>query len=154
MGRWRRSGAFRRIAGPDLDAAAEAIAAVGLSGLERRSIGTLSGGQLQRALFARLLLQDSRLLILDEPFSAIDRRTTSDLLALIQRWHGERRTIVAVLHDLDLVRENFPDTLLIAREPVAWGPTAETMRPEHLLAARRMSEAWDDDAAVCAHGAA
>jgi zinc/manganese transport system ATP-binding protein len=150
MGRWRHSGVFRRIAGPDLEAIAEAIAAVGLSGLEQRPIGTLSGGQLQRALFARLLLQDSRLLILDEPFAAIDRRTTADLLALIRRWHGERRTIVAVLHDHDIVRETFPDTLLIAREPVSWGPTAEAMRPENLLAARRMSEGWDDDAAVCA----
>lgn len=154
MGRWPRSGAFRRIAGPDLDAVAEAIAAVGLTGLERRAIGTLSGGQLQRALFARLLLQDARLLILDEPFAAIDRRTTADLLALIRRWHGEQRTIIAVLHDHDLVREHFPDTLLIAREPVAWGPTAEAMRPEHLLAARQMSEGWDDDAPVCAGSAA
>ena len=154
MGRWRRSGAFRRIAGPDLAAIEEAIAAVGLTGLERRPIGTLSGGQLQRALFARLLLQDARLLILDEPFSAIDRRTTADLLALIRRWHGEQRTIIAVLHDLDLVAENFPDTLLIAREPVAWGPTAEAMRPEHLLAARRMSESWDEDASPCERSAA
>lgn len=154
MGRWRRSGAFRRIAGSDLDLAREAIAAVGLTGLERRTIGTLSGGQLQRALFARMLLQDARLLILDEPFSAIDRRTTADLLRLVHRWHGENRTIIAVLHDLDLVQEHFPDTLLIAREPVAWGPTAEAMRSENLLAARRMSEAWDDDAAVCARSAA
>jgi zinc/manganese transport system ATP-binding protein len=149
MGRWRQSGAFRRIARSDLGLIDEAIAAVGLTGLERRTIGTLSGGQLQRALFARMLLQDARLLILDEPFTAIDRRTTADLLALVHRWHGENRTIIAVLHDFDLVQEHFPDTLLIAREPVAWGTTSEAMRPENLLAARRMSEAWDDDAAVC-----
>lgn len=154
MGRWRQAGAFKRIAGPDLALIREAIAAVGLTGLERRTIGTLSGGQLQRALFARMLLQDARLLILDEPFSAIDRRTTTDLLALVHRWHGENRTIIAVLHDLDLVQEHFPDTLLIAREPVAWGTTAETMRPENLLAARQMSEAWDEDAAVCERSAA
>jgi zinc/manganese transport system ATP-binding protein len=154
MGRWRQAGAFRRIAGPDLGLIGEAIAAVGLTGLERRPIGTLSGGQLQRALFARMLLQDARLLILDEPFSAIDRRTTADLLALVHRWHGENRTIIAVLHDFDLVREHFPDALLIAREPVAWGATGETMRPENLLAARTMSEGWDDDAAACARSAA
>jgi zinc/manganese transport system ATP-binding protein len=154
MGRLRQSGAFRRIAGPELDLTREAIAAVGLTGLDRRPIGTLSGGQLQRALFARMLLQDARLLILDEPFSAIDRRTTADLLALVHRWHGENRTIIAVLHDLDVVQEHFPDTLLIAREPIAWGSTAETMRPENLLAARRMSEAWNDDAAACVRSAA
>lgn len=154
MGRWRRSGAFRRIARDDLKQIDAAIAAVGLSGLEHRVIGTLSGGQLQRALFARMLLQDARLLILDEPFTAIDRRTTADLLALVHRWHGENRTIIAVLHDFELVQEHFPDTLLIAREPVAWGSTAAAMRPENLLAARQMSEAWDDDAAVCDRSAA
>jgi zinc/manganese transport system ATP-binding protein len=154
IGRWRRAGAFRRIARDDLDQIDAAIAAVGLGGLEHRVIGTLSGGQLQRALFARMLLQDARLLILDEPFTAIDRRTTADLLALVHRWHGENRTIIAVLHDFELVQEHFPDTLLIAREPVAWGATAEAMRPENLLAARQMSEAWDDDAAVCDRSAA
>lgn len=154
MGAWRRAGAFRRLSGPLLEATREAIIAVGLEGLEGRTIGTLSGGQLQRALFARMLLQDARLLILDEPFTAIDMRTTADLLALVRRWHGENRTIIAVLHDLDIVREHFPETLLIAREPVDWGITADVLRPETLLRARRIGEAWDEDAGVCMRGAA
>lgn len=153
-GHWGRLGAFRRIAGHHLAQVSEAIATVGLGGLEARPIATLSGGQLQRALFARMLLQDARLLVLDEPFTAIDRRTTADLIALVRRWHGEERTIIAVLHDIDLVREHFPDTLLIAREPVAWGPTAETLSPANLLRARQMGEGWDDDAEVCERGAA
>ena len=79
------------------------------------------GGQMQRVLFARLLLQDAELILLDEPFTAIDSRTTRDLLDLVSRWHDEARTVVAVLHDMDIVREIFPETLLIAREPIAWG---------------------------------
>ena len=149
LGLWRKIGPFRRIG---TDAAArveEAMAAVGLAGFERRPVGTLSGGQLQRALFARMLLQDARLLLLDEPFTAIDARTVADLLALVGRWHGEGRTIVAVLHDLELVRASIPETLLIAREPIAWGPTATVLTPENLLAARRMGEAWDEAAPVC-----
>lgn len=149
LGLWRRIGAFRRIGRAVTARVEEALAAVGLAGFERRVVGTLSGGQLQRALFARMLLQDARLLLLDEPFTAIDARTVADLLALVQRWHGERRTIVAVLHDLDLVRAAIPQTLLIAREPVAWGATGSVLTPENLLAARRMGEAWDEAAAVC-----
>ncbi|MFO1350707.1 MAG: metal ABC transporter ATP-binding protein [Gammaproteobacteria bacterium] len=150
LGHWRRVGLFRAISGPLLEQARLALAAVGLIGFEQRLIGSLSGGQLQRALFARMLLQDAKILLLDEPFTAIDARTTADLLELIHRWHGERRTIVMVLHDLDLVREHFPQALLLARELLAWGPTGEALTAQNLLRARRLCEAWDDRAAVCA----
>jgi zinc/manganese transport system ATP-binding protein len=113
-------------------------------------VATLSGGQMQRALFARLLLQDAAVILLDEPFTAIDAKTTADLLDVVRRWHGEARTVVAVLHDMELVRRVFPDTLLIAREPIAWGATAAVLRPENLLGARRMMEAHDPHATVCA----
>ncbi len=148
-GSWRRRGLFGGFGRDDRRAVSEALAAVGLGGFENRIIGTLSGGQLQRALFARLLLQDARLILLDEPFTAIDARTTADLLALIGRWHSEKRTVIAVLHDMDVVREHFPETLLLAREPVAWGETDEALRPENLLRARRMIEAHDPHAAAC-----
>ncbi len=115
-----------------------------------RAIGTLSGGQTQRMLFARLLLQDARIVVLDEPFNAIDTRTAADLIHIVRRWHAEGRTIVAALHDLDLVRANFPQTLLLAREPVAWGETAITLTAENMLKARRMCEAFDEEAQACA----
>ena len=127
-----------------------ALAAVGLNGFENRPIGTLSGGQTQRMLFARVLLQDARLIVLDEPFNAIDAKTSADLLALVKRWNGEGRTVLAALHDLDMVRNNFPETLLLARGPVEWGPTAETLTPDNLTVAMRMCEAFDDSAAACA----
>jgi zinc/manganese transport system ATP-binding protein len=133
----------------DQHTVSDALMAVGLGGFENRVIGALSGGQLQRALFARLLLQDARLILLDEPFTAIDTKTTADLLALISRWHGEKRTVIAVLHDMDVVRQHFPRTLLLARETIAWGDSAETLRPENLLRARRMIEAHDPHAARC-----
>jgi zinc/manganese transport system ATP-binding protein len=150
MGLWSRSGLFGGVRRADRARVEEALAAVGLTGFERRPIATLSGGQMQRALFARLLLQDADLILLDEPFTAIDAKTTADLLDLVRRWHDEARTVVAVLHDLDVVRRVFPRTLLIAREPVAWGETGEVLCPENLLRARRMVEAHDAHAAVCA----
>jgi zinc/manganese transport system ATP-binding protein len=152
-GLWRRTGLWGGLSRADRDTIEQALAAVGLTGFERRPIGTLSGGQMQRALFARLLLQDADVILLDEPLTAIDTRTASDLMALVRRWHDEQRTVVAVLHDLDLVRDAFPETLVIAREPVAWGPTDGVLTPANLLAARRMVEAHDPHAAACQHAA-
>jgi zinc/manganese transport system ATP-binding protein len=154
MGLWRRKGLFGGIGSKDQGAIEAAIAAVGLTGFEQRIIGTLSGGQMQRMLFARLLLQDARLIVLDEPFTAIDAKTTADLLDLVRRWHGEKRTVLAALHDIDLVRATFPQSLLLAREPVAWGATREVLTAENLSKARRMCEAFDEGAAACAVAAA
>jgi zinc/manganese transport system ATP-binding protein len=149
-GLWRSTGPFGGMSKSAKDKIAQALAAVGLNGFENRSIGTLSGGQMQRMLFARVLLQDARVIVLDEPFNAIDARTSADLIALVRRWHSEQRTVLAALHDMDLVRANFPQTLLLARTPVAWGATAEVLTAENLLQARRMCEAFDDSAAACA----
>jgi zinc/manganese transport system ATP-binding protein len=149
MGLWRRAGLSGRIGGSERETIQKAIATVGLEGFEDRTIGTLSGGQMQRALFARLLLQDARLILLDEPFTSLDAGTVADLLELIRRWHAEERTIIAVLHDYEMVRARFPEALLLARAPVAWGPTSEVLKPENLLQARRMCESFDDHAPVC-----
>jgi zinc/manganese transport system ATP-binding protein len=150
MGAWKAAGLFARIGGTHRRAIEEAIAAVGLTGFEDRPIGALSGGQMQRVLFARLLLQDAKLILLDEPFTAIDARTASDLLDLVRRWHTEQRTVVSVLHDIDLVRSAFPSTLLLARSPVAWGDTAKVLTAENLFRARQMCEASDPAARACA----
>jgi zinc/manganese transport system ATP-binding protein len=149
-GLWRSTGPFGGIGKAAREKILAALAAVGLNGFENRSIGTLSGGQMQRMLFARVLLQDSRLIVLDEPFNAIDAKTSADLIALVRRWHGEGRTVLAALHDLEMVRSHFPETLLLARGPVAWGPTADVLTPENLLVAMKMCEAFDDSAAACA----
>lgn len=149
LGLWRQRGILGRITETDRGAIARALASVGLAGFERRGIETLSGGQLQRALFARVLLQDARLILLDEPFNAIDTRTVQDLIGVIHRWHSEARTVIVVLHDLELVREHFPNTLLLARRPVAWGETREALRPENLLKARHLNDAVDDHAPWC-----
>jgi zinc/manganese transport system ATP-binding protein len=149
-GLWRRRGAFGRLGKGDKAEIAHAIAAVSLNGFENRPIGTLSGGQTQRMLFARVLLQDARVIVLDEPFNAIDARTSADLLELVKRWHHEQRTVLAALHDLDLVKTSFPETLLLARGPVAWGATAQVLTADNLQEARRMCEAFDDTAGACA----
>ncbi len=149
LGRWPRFGAFGRAAKADVHDAHHAIESVGLRGFERRPIDSLSVGQFQRVLFARLLLQDADLVLLDEPFAAIDSKTVNDLMDVIRRWQRENRTVVAVLHDLDQVKRDFANSLLLARELVAAGPTPRVLSSENLLRARAMAEAWDEQASAC-----
>jgi zinc/manganese transport system ATP-binding protein len=153
LGHWSSVGSCRGLSGAQGEQVRRALQAVGLGGFERRSIGELSAGQFQRVLFARVLLQDAPVILLDEPFNAIDARTTADLLNVVARWHAESRTVIAVLHDLEQVREHFDRTLLLARRCVAWGPTAEVLHAANLFRARQMAEAWDDDAPACREAA-
>lgn len=149
LGAWRQTGAFGGASRSTAAKAEDALMAVGMGGFERRRVGSLSAGQFQRVLFARLLLQDASVLVLDEPFTAIDARTTTDLLAIVQRWHRDGRTVIAVLHDFDRVRASFPETLLLARETIDWGPTRTALTPENLLRARVTADRWDEHAHVC-----
>ncbi|CAK0764677.1 zinc/manganese transport system ATP-binding protein [Gammaproteobacteria bacterium] len=154
LGLWRQLGIWHPLTATLRDHVYEVLAMVGLASFAQREVGSLSGGQFQRMLFARLLLQNAEVILLDEPFTAIDERTTIDLLALVKRLHSEGRTVVAVLHDLDLVRNHFPETLLLAREAVAWGPTPQVLTADNLTRARQLQEAWDEQAPVCVREAA
>lgn len=149
LGLWNRRGLIGRHTHEDRARISEALDTVGLNGFENRALDTLSGGQLQRALFARVLVQDANLILLDEPFNAIDAKTLSDLIDLIARWHDEGRTVIVVVHDLDLVRAHFPQTLLLARRLVAWGDTAKVLAPRNLEKARDFDETWDEHAPWC-----
>ena len=153
MGLWREVGPFGSLGRAYHGRIAEAISAVGLEGFETRPIGALSGGQLQRALFARLLLQDASLVLLDEPFTAIDARTMVDLIGVVTRWHGEGRTVLAVLHDFELVRAHFPRTLMLARKLVAHGPTENVLTAENQFRARQMCEACAGPPHTCGRSA-
>lgn len=153
MGLWHRIGALGRFSAEHSQRCDQALAAVGLAGFERRGLDTLSGGQLQRARFARMILQDAPVVLLDEPFSAVDQRTTADLLALLHQWHRAGKTVVVVSHDLAQVRAHFPLSLLLAREPVAYGATAQVLTNANWARATAMREPFDDHARECAPGA-
>ncbi|HTI87086.1 MAG TPA: metal ABC transporter ATP-binding protein [Alphaproteobacteria bacterium] len=149
LGAWRRIGAFGRVTRAVRETAQAALTDVGLEGFGDRLIGALSVGQRQKALFARAMLADAPLLLLDEPFTAMDARTIDELMALVLRWHREGRTIVAVVHDFEQVRTCFPETLLLARDVVAWGSTASVLTSANLLKAAAVSDVWDRHAPVC-----
>ena len=152
MGLWSRIGPFGPVTRAMQGQIESALAAVGLEGLAERTVGSLSGGQLRRVMFARLFVQDAQVLLLDEPFVEVDEAAVADLMAVIQRWYQEGRVVMAVLHDLDEVRGGFPDALLLARELIAHGPTEEVLTEENIERARRCWEAFNDRALACERG--
>ena len=149
LGLWHRRGLAGWLRKADKADVLAALSAVGLEGFEDRALDTLSGGQMQRALFARVVLQDADLILLDEPFNAVDTKTVGDLIAVIKGWHGEGRTVITVAHDQHLIREHFPETLLLARQMIGWGPTGEVMSVDSMARARRFTEAWNENAPWC-----
>ncbi|KPN88424.1 metal ABC transporter ATP-binding protein [Pseudomonas nunensis] len=101
-----------------------------LSGLEHRPLMALSGGELQRALLARLSLAEAPLLLLDEPHAALDELGQELLWKHIHAWHAEGRTLVVVCHDLAAVRQHIPQTLLIKSSGCTLGPSTELIRQQ------------------------
>ncbi|MDD5586376.1 MAG: ABC transporter ATP-binding protein [Alphaproteobacteria bacterium] len=122
-GFWRETGSVKRISENLKNCARAALAEVGLAGFEERQISALSGGQFQRLLFARLILQDAQIILLDEPFAAVDSETTARLIQILLNWHKEGRTIICVLHDLLMIRKYFPESFLLAGKCLGRGHT-------------------------------
>jgi zinc/manganese transport system ATP-binding protein len=135
MGLWHDIGALTPIGPSHRAQVDQALVRVGLQGSAAKPIGALSGGQLRRALFARLMLQDAALILLDEPFAALDAATTAQFIAIIGEWHREGRTVIAALHDLRQVRAHFPRTLLLSGKVIAWDDTATALSEANLAAA-------------------
>lgn len=135
MGLWSKIGVFGGLTHQDRPLVRDALAQVGLTGFNKRCLTELSGGQFQRLLFARLIIQQANMILLDEPFTGIDAQTTKDLLKLIQQWHQQGKTIIAVLHDIEMIRKFFPNCILIAHELIAAGQTHEVLTTENLAKA-------------------
>jgi ABC-type Mn2+/Zn2+ transport system ATPase subunit len=124
---WRRPG--RR----DREEAMQALDRVGLRALANETFGKLSGGQRQRVLIARALVQDAGVLLLDEPFSGLDRTSAGLLESLISTLAGEGRGIVIATHDLDQARRS-DLVLCLNRRQIAFGPPEEVLDREALEA--------------------
>ena len=137
MGLWPRLGALRGVNRAQAQAVDEVLERLGLQTLQRRLIGELSTGQFQRLLFARLRLQDARLLLLDEPFAALDEDTTNALMALLQIWRAQGCTVIAVLHEQALVRAHFDSALLMAGTALLQGPADAALAPAAWRTAER-----------------
>lgn len=142
FGAWKRVGAFGEMGPAEQRRVQEALACVNLVGYAQAPIAALSAGQWQRVLFARAIVQEASVLLLDEPFAGLDEDTQSHLITLVHEWHEDGRTVIAVLHETDFVKRHFPETVLIARELIAWGPTTNVLTPENMARARATIAKW------------
>jgi len=146
MGLFREVGIFRRYTKAQREKMQDALEQVGLSSFAKTPLQSLSGGQFQRVLFARLILQNAPVIFLDEPFTGVDGRTIDDLMGLLLTWVKEGRLVIAVLHDLDLVQDHFPQTLLLARHFYKSGLTSEILTRENMREAIAISRVWEAEA--------
>ena len=133
MGAWHGLGFAGRI-DPAVRLAIEAaMERTGTAAICDMPLHMLSAGQLQRALFARAIVQDAKVILLDEPFTAIDQSTEADLLALIDEWSAEGRAVIMVLHDLSAVLHHCHSALLLGRGKARFGETNTTLTPCNLV---------------------
>ncbi|WP_413774301.1 MULTISPECIES: metal ABC transporter ATP-binding protein [unclassified Klebsiella] len=127
QGTWPRISLLRGIGRDVRRRIQAALARVGLAAMATAPIESLSGGQFQRMLFARVLVQRAPLVMLDEPFTGIDEATTFDLMGVIEEMHQQGQTVLAVLHDNQRVADYFPQTLLLAENNACWGHTHDVL---------------------------
>ncbi len=144
MGLWYEIGFFGRVNAAQRARVHEALARVGMQDFAGRQIGHLSNGQFQRVLFARMLAQEAKFLLLDEPFNAVDAKTTYALLDVLRRCNQAGQAVVAVLHDYEQVRAYFPNTLLVAREKIAAGKTEEVLSERFLQQANAAMQVGEE----------
>ncbi|MDO4997068.1 MAG: metal ABC transporter ATP-binding protein [Neisseria sp.] len=150
MGLWYEIGFFGRVNKAQKTRVMKALERVGMADFAERQIAHLSNGQFQRVLFARMLAQNAKFLLLDEPFNAVDAKTTYELLDVLRSCNQDGLAVIAVLHDYEQVRAYFGKTLLVAREKVAAGKTEEVLCDTYL---KRCNEAMShfEAAAWCAN---
>lgn len=127
MGLWAQTGALGAVSDAQRAQISAALATVGLQGWQPRWIAELSGGQFQRMRFARLWVQNPPVILLDEPFTGVDEPSIDVLLQLLQQWHTRGRTVLAVLHDREMVEAFFPQALALAGTRLAWGASADVL---------------------------
>lgn len=135
MGLWSQKGLGRSLTKDDKRSAEKALEKVSLLSYARSPLSSLSGGQFQRMLFARMMLQNASLLLLDEPFSCVDEKSIEDLIVLLKEWVGEGKTLIVSQHSRSYVMRHFPQTLLLAQRFSRWGKTEDVVTSENLALA-------------------
>jgi ABC-type Mn2+/Zn2+ transport system ATPase subunit len=133
MGRYGHMNLLRWPAATDRERVNDALQRVALSDLRERPVGTLSGGQRKRALLARAIAQQARVLLLDEPFTGVDRRTEALIIEQLRALRAGGASVLIATHDLDAIPGFCDQVLLLNRRVLACGPTASVFTQANLL---------------------
>jgi zinc/manganese transport system ATP-binding protein len=152
MGRYRRLGWFRFPGADDRKAVAEALEVTGLTSRANTRFGALSGGQQQRGLLARALATKPSLLLLDEPFNALDQPNRDALITTLRDLKAQGVGILLTTHDLELAREVCDSVLLVNGVQVAFGPREQVLTLANLQQAFRDVQVEVDEHTVVLPG--
>ena len=133
VGAWHGIGLTGRIDAQCRARIDDALRCTGVADIADMPIHELSAGQLQRALFARTIVQDAPLILLDEPFTAVDQTTEEQLLGLIESWAAEGRAVILVVHDLSAVLRHCTSALLLGAGRARFGPPEDVLTPDNLV---------------------
>jgi manganese-transporting ATPase len=123
---------FQRITQKDWQKVATALASVQMTDFANRQIGELSGGQFQRVLIARTLLQEAEFIFLDEPFVGIDAMSEGIIVDLLRTFREQGKIIFIVHHDLGKVEEYFDDLVMMNQQLIAYGSTKTVFTESNL----------------------
>ena len=132
LGKTIKKKPMQRLTKEDWEKVDAAIEEVGLTDLATRQIGALSGGQFQRVLLARCMVQEAQYIFLDEPFVGIDMLSEKVIMTIIRKWKEEGKTILMVNHDLSKVKEYFDQVVLVKHSIVASGKTEDVFVTKYL----------------------
>jgi ABC-type Mn2+/Zn2+ transport system ATPase subunit len=132
MGRYPQAGWWRPFSAADEAAIDHAIELMDLADLRDRQISQLSGGQQQRVFLARALAQEAHVLLLDEPFTGLDRNSKSALASTLRHLTEEGRLVIASHHDMDTVRDIYDEVVLLRRRMISFGAVADVFTEEKL----------------------
>ena len=133
MGRYPQLGPWKKFSKKDHFAVDEALALMEMDGeLADRQISELSGGQKQRAFIARAVAQKAHVLLLDEPFTGLDRNHTERLTRLLRGLAAENRLVIASHHDVNTLTDIFDHALLLNQRVIAHGDCLATATEANL----------------------
>jgi manganese/zinc/iron transport system ATP- binding protein len=132
MGRYGRLGWVRRPGSADRAVALDCLGRVGMASYAERQISQLSGGQQQRVFLSRALAQEAELYLMDEPFAGVDAATERAIVEVLRKLRDDKKTVIAVHHDLQTVPLYFDQVILLNMRLVASGPVSTTFTPELL----------------------
>ena len=134
MGRWGQLGKLGRFTPRDHELVSRAMDELGIEELAGRRLSELSGGQRQRTMVAQAVAQDGQVLLLDEPFTGVDRPTAQSIRALVRRWRDEGRSVLVSTHDLERSTRDYDLVLALNRRLVGSGPASSTLTEDVLRA--------------------
>ncbi len=135
MGRYGRQGWTRRPSRVDQQAVDEALDRVELTDLAARQVGALSGGQRKRAFVARGIAQGATIMLLDEPFAGVDKRSEATISTLLRSLSAEGRTILISTHDLHTLPDLCDEAILLMKKVLLQGIPSEVLKPDNLALA-------------------